>query len=210
VRPGWRQAVAFPTDVAGADPLGARSDTGSQADVVGDLLRVGKAADTDVTKLEDEHDGEEGADAGDRTQPAHARISPPLLSKFAVEATDLAVQDAQQRPGVLADAARDRGQRQALELPVPGRGEPALARGRLQIVAGEQGDHPIPDLATDPGELDAVAKELAGLAQDSRRNPDRRQEIAAQQVHQAVGIHTIILEPGARDRLVCFGCERTG
>src|SRR5262245_48988277 len=43
------QAVAFLTDVTGADPLGARSDAGSQADVVGDLLRVGKAAD--VTEL---------------------------------------------------------------------------------------------------------------------------------------------------------------
>jgi hypothetical protein len=39
------EAVAFLTDVAGADPVGAGPDAGSQADVAGDLLSVGKAAD---------------------------------------------------------------------------------------------------------------------------------------------------------------------
>jgi len=53
----------------------------------------------------------------------------------------------------------------------------------LEIAAGEQGDQPIPDLAADPGELDPVVDELAGLAQGGRRNPDRGQQVAAQQVH---------------------------
>src|SRR5262249_21920212 len=165
-----QQAVAFLTDVAGADPVGAGSDAGRQADVAGGLLRVGQAAD--VAELEEEPDGEEGADAGDRTQPLDSRIRPPLLSEFGVEMPDLAVQDAQQRMAVLADPARDCGQRQALELAVPARGEPALARGRLEIAAGEQGNHAIPDLTADPGELNTVTDELAGLAQSNRRNPD--------------------------------------
>src|SRR5262245_43294317 len=203
-----QQAVAFLTDVAGANPVGAGSDAGSQTDVAGDLLRVGKA--TDVTELEEEHDGDERADAGNRRQPLDSRIGPPLLSEFGVEMPDLAVEESQQGTAVLADPARDRGQRQALELAVPARGEPALARGRLEIAAGEQGNHAIADLAADPRELNTVTDELAGLAQSSRGNPDGGKQVAAQQKHQAVGIDAIVLESGARDRPGLFRVREDG
>jgi hypothetical protein len=52
------QRAAFLTDVARPDPIGARPDARSQPDVARDLLGVRKAVN--VTKLENEHDGDEG------------------------------------------------------------------------------------------------------------------------------------------------------
>jgi hypothetical protein len=56
-----------------------------------------------------------------------------------------------------------------------------------------------------------VADELAGLAQGGRRDPDRREEIAAEQERQTLRADAIILEArAAAMALVCLGCERIG
>jgi hypothetical protein len=128
------QRAAFLTDVARPDPIGARPDARSQPDVARDLLGVRKAVN--VTKLENEHDGDEGPDAGDRTQPLYAPIATPPLCDLDVELTNVGVQKAEQRNSVLPDPVRNLRQGQALELLGPARREPALARGRLEIAAG--------------------------------------------------------------------------
>jgi hypothetical protein len=76
---------------------------------------VSKAGD--VAQFEDQHRGDEGADAGDRTQPVHARIVSPALGDLVIELANLRIQHRQERAVILAEAAGDGGQRQALELP---------------------------------------------------------------------------------------------
>jgi hypothetical protein len=50
-----------------------------------------------------------------------------------------------------------------------------------------------------------VADELAGLAQGGRRDPDRRQEVTAEQERQALRVDAIILEARGGDGLGLFG-----
>src|SRR2546425_8829287 len=56
------QAIAFLRDVAGANPTGTAADARGQADVAGDPFGAREALD--VPELEDEHNRNEGADAG--------------------------------------------------------------------------------------------------------------------------------------------------
>src|SRR5260370_37955608 len=86
------QAIAFLTAVPRADAAGAGADAWRQADVTGDLLGAREAGD--VAQLEDEHDGDERADARDRGQPLHARIPPPPPAPLAAEAADPGAQPA--------------------------------------------------------------------------------------------------------------------
>src|SRR6266508_4326549 len=57
-----QQPIAFLRDVAGANPTGTATDVRGQADVAGDPFGAGEARD--VPELEDEHNRDEGADAG--------------------------------------------------------------------------------------------------------------------------------------------------
>jgi hypothetical protein len=50
-----------------------------------------------------------------------------------------------------------------------------------------------------------VADELAGLAQGGRRDPDRREKVAAEQERQALRVDAIILEARGGDGLGLFG-----
>src|SRR5439155_18770915 len=171
-----------------------------QAHVTGDLLGVRETLD--VAELEDEDDRDEGADAGDRGEALHARIAAPARDEFAVEPTDLRVERGQQGAAVLANPARGLGQEQVLQLALAALGEPALARGRLEIAPGEHGLEAIADHAAEPDELDAMPDEFARLAQRDRRNPDRGQEIAPEQEREALGVDAVVLEASGGDRLV--------
>src|SRR5262249_10190614 len=132
-----QEPIAFLTDVAGPHPPGAGPDPRRQADIAGDVLGGGEALD--VPELEDQDDGDEGTNAGDGPQALHAGIEPPARDEFGIEASDLGIEERQQRPAVFADAAGALRQWQLPQLALTSLGEPALARGWLQIAPGEHG-----------------------------------------------------------------------
>jgi hypothetical protein len=107
--------------------------------------------------------------------------------------------------------AGDGGQWQALELPLPARGEPALSRGRLEVAPCPHGNLAVAELAAEPDQLHAMADELAGLAQGGGWDPDRREEVTTEQERQARCASTrSFLRRAAAIAFVCFGCERNG
>src|SRR2546425_3766360 len=202
-----QQPIAFLRDVAGANPTGTATDARGQADITGDPFGAREALD--VPELEDEHNRNEGADAGDGRQAPHARIGAPARDEIGIEASDLCIEGGQQRPTILADSARGLPQGQPLQLALTALREPALARGRLQVAAREHRLQTIADHAAEPDELDAMADEFARLAQGGRRGPDSGQEIAAQQQRGALGVAAVVLEAGGGNRPRLFLiCER--
>jgi hypothetical protein len=58
---------------------------------------VGKAGD--VAQLENQDRGDEGADAGNRTEPVHARIVSPARGDLVIELANLRIQHRQARAG---------------------------------------------------------------------------------------------------------------
>src|SRR2546422_3421907 len=202
------QAIAFLRDVAGANPTGTAADARGQADVAGDPFGTREALE--VPELEDEHNRDEGADAGDGRQAPHARIRAPARDEVGIEASDLRIERGQQRPIILADPARGFRQRQPLQLALAALGEPALARGRLQVTAREHRLQTITDHAAEPDELDAMADEFARLAQGCRRDPDSGQEIATQQEREALGVDAVVLEARGGDGLRLFRIREHG
>src|SRR6266705_3285053 len=203
-----QQPIAFLRDVAGANPTGTATDARGQADVAGDPFGAREARD--VPELEDEHNRNEGADAGDGRQAPHARIGAPARDEIGIESSDLGIERGQQRPTILADSARGLPQGQPLQLALAALREPALARGRLQVAAREHRLQTIADHAAEPDELDAMADEFARLAQGGRRDPDSGQEIAAQQEREALGVDAVVLEAGGGDRLRLFRIREHG
>src|SRR6266446_3786854 len=198
-----QQPIAFLRDVTGANPTGTATDARGQADVAGDPFGAGEARD--VPELEDEHNRDEGADAGDGRQAPHARIRAPARDEVGIEASDLRIECGQQRPTILADPARGLRQRQLPQLALATLGQPALARSRLQVAASEHGVEAIADHAAQPDELNAVTDEFARLAQRRRRNPDRGQQVAAEQERETLGVDAIVLEAGRGNRLRLLG-----
>src|SRR2546425_4586078 len=198
-----QQPIAFLRDVAGANPPGTATDARGQADVAGDPFGAGEARD--VPELKDEHNRDEGADAGDGRQAPHARIRAPARDEVGIEASDLRIECGQQRPTILADPARGLRQRQLPQLALATLGQPALARSRRQVAASEHGVEAIADHAAQPDELNAVTDEFARLAQRRRRNPDRGQQVAAEQERETLGVDAIVLEAGRGNRLRLLG-----
>src|SRR3989441_6287550 len=197
------QAIAFLRDVAGAHPPSTAADARGQADVAGDSFGAGEARD--VPELEDEHNRDERADAGDGRQTPHARIRAPARDEVGVESSDLRIEHGQQRPTILADPARGLRQRQLPQLALATLGQPALARSRRQVAASEHGVEAIADHAAQPDELNAVTDEFARLAQRRRRNQDRGQQVAAEQERETLGVDAIVLEAGRGNRLRLLG-----
>ena len=85
-----QQTIAFLRDAAAPDPIATGADPRGQADVAGHLFGVGKAGD--VAQFEDQHRGNEGADAGNRAQPPHARIVAPPLGDLAIQLADVRIE----------------------------------------------------------------------------------------------------------------------
>src|SRR5260370_9165106 len=186
-----------------ADAAGGGADRWRQAGVTGDLLGAREAGD--VAQLEDEHDGDERADARDRRQPLHARIAAPARAQLAVEAADLGVEQGQQGAAVLADPTRGVGEGQALQFALPALRQPGLGGYRLEVAPREHRVQPIADDAAEPDELDAVANKFARLPQGGRGNPDGGQEIATEQQGKARSDHAIVLEAGRGDGFGLLG-----
>src|SRR5262249_36650219 len=88
-----------------------------------------------------------------------------------------------------------------LQLALAALGEPALAGRRVEIAPGEHSLQTVADYPTQPDELNTVADEFACLAQRRRRDPDGRQQIAAEQEGKAFGVDAIVLGPGGADGL---------
>src|SRR3989442_10197932 len=80
-----------------------------------------------------------------------------------------------------------------LQLALAALGEPALARGRLQVTAREHRLQTITDHAAEPDELDAMADEFTRLAHGCRREPDSGHELATQQELTDIGIDPEVL-----------------
>jgi hypothetical protein len=121
------------------------------------------------------------------------------MGDLVIELANLRIQHRQERAVILAETARDGRQRQTFELPLPPRREPALPRGRLEVTPRQHGDLGVAELTAEPDQLNAVADELAGLAQGGRRDPDRRQEVPGEQKRQALRVHAIIPETRGGD-----------
>ncbi len=105
-RQGQRPAqepVPFLADVPKTDVLPRRPHARHEPDVAGHVLGAGEAMD--VSQLEHQEDGHEGANARNRHQAAHHRMLPPVGAERLIEVTDLFVQHREQRPAMVADRA---------------------------------------------------------------------------------------------------------
>src|SRR5215470_5464339 len=198
-----QEAVAFLTDVAGPQAIGAGAHAWGDADVAGHMLGAGEARD--VAELEDEDEGDEGSHARDRGEALDAGIGAPAGDEFGVEAADLRVEQGQEGAVVVPNATRGGRQRQALQFALAPLRKPALPRRWPQVAPVEQGLEAVAERAPHPDELNAVSHELARLAQVAGRNPDGGQQVAAQQNAETVRIDAVVLESGRRDRLRLLG-----
>src|SRR5215470_4013710 len=193
------QAVAFLTDVAGPQAIGAGAHAWGDADVAGHMLGAGEARD--VAEFEHEDDGDEGTNARDRGEALHAWIRAPAGDELEVEPADLRVEQRQEGAVVIPNATRGGRQRQALQFTLATLREPALPRRRPEVAPVEQCLEAVAQGATDPDELNAVSHQFARLTQFAGRNPDGREQIAAQEDTKAVRIDAVVLEARCRDRL---------
>src|SRR6266436_5546456 len=112
-----------------------------KAHVAGEVLGAREALD--LPQLEDQEDGREGADSWNRLEAPHSGIVPPALDELVIQAADLLIEDPKQREAVLPNRARNCTQGQPLELSSPPHGQPACARGGLQVAPAQQGQQPI-------------------------------------------------------------------
>jgi len=125
------QAVAFLTDVAGPQAIGAGAHAWGDADVAGHMLGAGEARD--VAEFEHEDDGDEGTNARDRGEALHAWIRAPAGDELEVEPADLRVEQRQEGAVVIPNATRGGRQRQALQFTLATLREPALPRRRPEV-----------------------------------------------------------------------------
>src|SRR3989454_7812460 len=198
-----QEAIAFLTDMPAPDPVGTRAHPRGEPDVAGHVFGAREAVD--IAQLHDQHDGDEGADAGERHEASHAGILAPALAQVVIQPPDLLIEQGQQSPAVLTDGDGNRRERQGVQLALAAHREPTLATRRLQIAARQHREQPIANLASQPHQAHAMPNEFTGFAERGRRNPYRRQEVSAEQQRQPLGIHAVVLEPRRRDRLRLFG-----
>src|SRR5262249_10124306 len=76
-----------------------------------------------------------------------------------------------------------------------------LARRGPEVAPVEQCLEAVAQGTTDPDELNAVSHQFARLTQFAGRNPDGREQIAAQEDTKAVRIDAVVLEARGGDRL---------
>ncbi len=162
-------------------------------------LALGEAVD--VTQLQPQQDGREGANARKSRQASDSGIRPPAADQLLVPAPDLLVQQGQQRQGVFAKRARHRAEGGRLERPLPAGREPARAVGGLQIAARQEGEEAVLDFRAQPDQTHPVAQEFPGLAELPGRAPPLREQLAAEEQDQPLGIHAVVLQPRRRDGL---------
>jgi hypothetical protein len=165
---------------------------------------------TDVPQLEDQDDGDARADARNGRQALDPRIGTPALDELRLEASDLRIEQRQQAEAIIANRARTRGKGQGAQLALAALREPALDAGRLKIPAGQHAEEAVANGGAEPDESNAVTDKLPGLAQGGGWDPHRRQELAAQEQGQALGIDLVVLESSGRDRLGRLGMRENG